>query len=228
MALIYWRESTNIKERETSQTWPFPVSLYSPADPDAPPDQGGTGNPIGPDNPWPVTVLGATVNAPARRVVSNWFAATAAGDYTAGDVVSNSATADTGVTLQFPAVVDIAGQTAILDKIVIKCNEDSILSRFALDFYAASPLPAEVEMDDNAAFDAAKTVAGYNKYVGRVVTSAMADMGTAMSMCSTGNLREFLRTGAALKDLWVNFIFLDAEANETAGMLVNVDLYYLN
>ncbi len=102
-----------------------------------------------------------------------------------------------------------------------------MLWRLALDFYATVPLPGEVEMDDNIAMDAAKTVAGANKFIDRVPLAAMADMGTAMAASVTANLRWQLKTGA-MTSLWVNVITLDADANETAGMKIDIDLYFLN
>ncbi len=173
-----------------------------------------------------VTWAGGAIQ-PARRIVSAGFNAAAAGDYAAADVISNSVTDTLGVPLKFPAVVDVAGQVAILDKIVARCSEDSILARFALDFYTRLPLPAEVEMDDNIALDAAKTVAGYGIYICRVPMAAFADMGTAMSHSTTPNLREMLKTVGSV-DLYAVVILLDSEANETAGMRVDIDLYLLN
>ncbi len=232
MALIYWRESTKVKERETSQTWPFPVAIYAPIEGadsmtqeelnNADPAPYSTGNPLAVSN-----VGGFVTNIPAARVRTIGFNAAAAGDYAALDVVSNSVTDTQGTALQVADVVNAAGQVAILDKVSARCSEDSVLWRLALDFYAAVPLPGEVEMDDNIAMDAAKTVAGTNKFIDRVPLAAMADMGTAMAASVTANLRWLLKTGA-MTSLWVNVVTLDAEANETASMKIDIDLYFLD
>ncbi len=220
MALIYWRRADGIKEAETSEENPFPVSIVL-GDP-----LGGATEYLG-DASLPVTVTGGL--APARRVASASFFAAAAGDYSAGDVISTNVTDTLGVALQLVGVVDAVGQVAILDKVVAKCSEDSILARLRLHFYRDNPLPTEVEMDDNIAGDWAKTVNGLNKYIGPVTLAAFLDMGTAMSMSTTGNLREMLKTTSATStQLWVVVEILDAEANETAGMKIDLDFYFLN
>ncbi len=220
MALIYWRKADGIKERETSEDWPFPVSIML-GDPD-----GGSTSYLGEDS-MPVTLTGTSTVAPITRVLTAAFNAAAAGDYAAGDVVSTNVTDTLGVALSLGPVVNVAGQVAILDKVVARCSEDSILARLRLHFYRDNPLPTEVEMDDNIASDWAKTVNGYNKYVGSVPLVAFADMGTAMSMSTTGNLREMFRTGNTT-NLWFVVEILDAEANETAGMLLSFEFYFLN
>ncbi len=172
--------------------------------------------------------VAAALASPARRIVSVSFLAAAAGDYAAGDVISNSVTDTLGLPLYLADIVDTAGQAGILDKIVIKCSEDSLLCRFRFHFYADMPLPAEVEMDDNIAFDWAKTTAGANKYIGpSQATVAMADGGTAMSYSSTINLRDEIKTTVAT-GVWAVMEILDIEANEAAGMRFDIDFYFLN
>ncbi len=220
MALIYWRKADGIKERETTEEWPFPVSIML-GDPD-----GGSPSYVGEDS-LPVTVTNTATMAPAVRVLQTAFNAAAAGDYTAGDVMSTNVTDTLGVALPLGPVVNAAGQVAILDKVVARCSEDSVLNRLRLHFYRDNPLPTEVEMDDNIAADWAKTVNGYNKYVGNVVLAAFQDMGTAMAMSTTSGLREELRTGTT-PNLWMVVETLDAEVNETAGMLLSFDFYFIN
>ena len=222
MALIYWRRADQVKEAETSEENPFPVSIVLGD------SQGGAVEFLG-DAPMPTTIVNTPTVAPARRVVSVSFADAAAGDYTAGDVISQNVTDGLGVALPLFGVVDAVGQVAILDKIVAKCSEDSILARLRLHFYRDNPLPTEVEMDDNIAGDWAKTIYGLNKYIGPVTLAAFADLGTSMSMSTTGNLREMLKTvNAGPAQLWVVVEILDSDANETAGMKIDFDFYFLN
>lgn len=209
--------------KPVNQDWALPVGIYV-GEPGS-----GTAEVVSDGRPLPVDVKSwpqQLAITPARRRVSAGFIAAAAGAYAAADVVSNSVTDTLGVPLKFAGVVDAAGQVAILDAIVAKCSEDSVLWRLAIDFYDQAPLPAEVEMDDNIALDAAKTVAGYGKFVKRVPLVAMADMGTAMAFSNTPNLREMLRT--VTTDLWGVVVTLDAEVNQTAGMRIDFDLYFLN
>ena len=220
MALIYWRKADGIKERETTEEWPFPVSIIL-GDP-----EGGNLGYLG-DDSMPVAVTNVPTVAPAVRVLQAAFNAAAAGDYAAGDVMSTNVTDTFGVALPLGPVVNAAGGVAILDKVVVRCSEDSVLNRLRLHFYRENPLPGEVEMDDNIAADWAKTANGLNKYVGPIVLTAFADMGTAMAMSTTGNLREMLRTGTT-PNLWFVVETLDAETNETAGMLLTFEFYFLN
>lgn len=220
MALIYWRKADGIKERETTEEWPFPVSIVL-GDP-----EGGNLGYLG-DDSMPVAVTNIPTMAPARRVLAVAFNAAAAGDYAAADVMSPNVTDTLGVAQVIGPVVDVAGQAAILDKVVVRCSEDSVLNRLRLHFYRELPLPGEVEMDDNIAADWAKTAGGLNKYIGAIPLTAFADMGTAMAMSTTGNLRELLRTGTTT-NLWMVVETLDAETNETAGMLLAFELYFLN
>jgi hypothetical protein len=83
-------------------------------------------------------------------------------------------------------------------------------------------------MDDNIAMDAAKTVAGYGKFITRTPLAAFADMGTAMSHSRTTNLREMLRTASNSVDLYAVVIVLDADANETAAMRIDIETFWLN
>lgn len=229
MATFFWRENTSKeKERQVDDQWPMPTGLYfrrsdATEDADLDPTMPVTGN-----NGLPVNVLWPVVNVPARRVISIGFNAAAAGDYAALDIMSNSVTDTAGWAIPVSGVVDTAGQVAILDKVVARCSEDSVLNRLRLHFYRYNPLPGDVEMDDNIAADFAKTTAGRDGYIGPVVLAAFADMGTAMAMSSTPNLREMLKTAPAATGLWLVVETLDAEANETAGMRIDFDLYFLN
>ncbi len=174
------------------------------------------------------TLTGPITLVPARRMVSVGFVAAAAGDYAAADVISNNVTDTFGVALPVGTVVSTAGEVAILDAIVARCSEDSVLFRLRLHFYNTNPLPADVEMDDNIAADWAKTATGRNAYLGSVTLPAMADMGTAMAMAQADNLRKLLGTKTASSGLWFVVETLDAEANETALMRLDFDLYFLN
>ncbi len=222
MPKIWWRGNwgqSGLDEKEVSEDWPFPVALYV--------GESDNAELVGTNSPLPVQVSGQVLMTPARRVVSTFFIAAAAGDYAAGDIMSNSVTDNQAIALRIDGVVDVAGQVAILDKVVARCSEDSVLNRLRLHFYRENPLPAEVEMDDNIAADFAKTALGFNKYIGPVPLVAFADGGTAMAFSSTPNLREQLKT-AGSTSLWIVVETLDAEVNETAGMNINFDFYFLN
>ncbi len=164
---------------------------------------------------------------PARRSKFVRIRAAAAGDYSAADVVSNNVTDTLGLPNRVIGVVDTAGQPCILDSVSLTCDEDSILARFRMHWYNYAPLPADVEMDDNIAADWAKISAGREGYLGYTDLPAMADRGTAMSHSQAVSLRQELLTKAD-RDLWFVLEVLDAEANETAGMLLDFTMSFLN
>jgi hypothetical protein len=171
----------------------------------------------------------------ARRVRSVRLVAAAAGDYAAADVISNSVTDTLGLPNRVIGVVNNAGDLAILDYVNVTCSEDSVLFRLRLHWYNYRPLPADVEMDDNIAADWAKISAGREGYVGYTDIPAFADRGTAMAQAQSTNLRQLLKTEAtdqypatAPGDLWYVVEALDAEANETAGMIFDFDFGFLN
>lgn len=163
----------------------------------------------------------------ARRKVSpSQFAAAAAGDYASGDVISQSASADVGVARALASVVDVAGEVAKLTGVVAKCSEDSIAATMRLHWFSANPTAAQVEMDDNVAFDI-KTSAGLAIHLGYTDLPAFADGGTAESYSQVHGLKQYLATGATT-GLWFLPVFTAAETNETAGMTFDFDFYFEN
>lgn len=168
-----------------------------------------------------------TTLQPARRTRNVRLVAAAAGSYAAADVISNSVTDTLGLPNRVIGVVNAAGEVAILDAIVATCSEDSVLFRLRLHWYNYQPLPADVEMDDNIAADWAKISAGREGYIGYTDISAFADRGTAMSQAQSVNLRQMLAT-EAFTDLWFVVETLDAEANQTANMIIDFALHFLN
>lgn len=165
---------------------------------------------------------------PAARSVSVTLTAAAAGDYAANDVVSNSATGDAGVAGQIAAAVTNNGEVAILDSVSAVCSEDSVVFRLRLHFYNYNPAAADVEMDDNAAFDFAKNATGAAGYLGYVDLPAFADRGTSASHSQADNLRKLLKCGASTTTLYYVVQTLDAEANETTSMTIRFDFSFLN
>lgn len=165
--------------------------------------------------------------APPAYMVSATLTCAAAGNYAANDVISQSATSDAGVALTLSNVVNRAGKTAILDSISAVCSEDSVVWRLRLHFYDYSPAAADVEMDDNVAFDFAKTATGAAGYLGYIDLPAMADRGTAMAHAQLDSIRRQFKCKAGSKHLYMLPETLDAETNETASMTIRFDTYWL-
>lgn len=159
------------------------------------------------------------------RVISITLTAAAAGDYAANDIISNSATGDAGVANQLTGFSGSTGGVVELDRISMVCSEDSVLFRPRIHWYGSNPAAADVEMDDNAVSDFAKTATGAAAYLGKTDLPAFADMGTAMAQTEVDNLAKLLKVGSS-NTLYFVLQTLDAEANETANMTIRFDFYF--
>ena len=147
----------------------------------------------------------------------------AAGDYAANDVMSNSATGDAGVAKAVP--VGGKGEIVNVRQIIATCTEDSVLNRLRLHFYNYSPAAADVEMDDNAAFDFAKNATGLAGYVGSIDIPAFRDGGTSMAVAEGNLIDKLLACSTSDGNLYMVIETLDAETSETAGMTLKFDFY---
>ena len=150
----------------------------------------------------------------------------AAGDYAAGDVLSASATANAGRATYVPKLARDRGGVATIVGIRATCTEDAVLTSLRLHFFKRAPLVAEVEMDDNAAFDLV-TAAGRDKWVGSILLNAFADRGTSGSTSDNADLREPFACSEEDDGLWMVVTTEVAEANESANMVLHFDFYCL-
>ena len=87
------------------------------------------------------------------------------------------------------------------------------------------PAAADVEMDDNAAFDFAKNSTGAAGYLGSITLPAFADRGTSMAVAEGDLIDKLLACSATLGSVYMVVETLDAETNETAGMTIRFDFY---
>lgn len=158
-----------------------------------------------------------------RRFSSVTLTCAAAGNYTAGDVMSNSATGDAGVALEVP--VGGRGEIVTVKQIVAVCSEDSVLNRLRLHFYNYNPAAADVEMDDNAAGDFAKNSTGAAGYLGSIPLPAFRDGGTSMAVAEANLVDKLLACSTTLGSVYMVVETLDDETNETAGMTIRFDFY---
>lgn len=166
------------------------------------------------------------LRSPIRHAARVVLIAAAAGDYTAADVISNSATADAGVANELPNAAREPGGVATIVAVRVKCSEDAVLATLKLHFFDEAPLAAEVEMDDNAAYNV-KTAAGHDKHLGSILLNAMTDKGTTLSSSDTVDITEPFKCRPGYKNLWFVVETTTAEANETAGMSLTFDFYCL-
>lgn len=169
----------------------------------------------------------AQLLVPTRFVGSVSLTAAAAGDYAAGDVMSNSVTDTLGVPMYIPGIARTKGGVVNIQAIRAVCSEDAVLVTMRLHFFTLAPLPGEVEMDDNIAYTV-KTAAGGAKFVGSLLLSPFVDRGTAVSTSDTVySPIEPLHCDPNETGLFFVVVLETAEANETAGMDIRFDFYAL-
>jgi hypothetical protein len=145
-------------------------------------------------------------------------AVAAAANYAANDIVSDSASSGAGTAWEFPDMAS-QGKGGTIYEAVITCNEDAIVARFRLHLFSTTP-DADTEMDDNEpkAFDNDDRT----NFLGYIDFPAMSDQGE-YSMAQVTNLTKgYTCTGTSLYGI---LEILDAETNETAGMIIGITLY---
>jgi hypothetical protein len=147
----------------------------------------------------------------------------AAENYTANDVVSNSATGDAGTPFTFTNAVIHSGKPCYFTGAKAQCSEDAVVWRLRLHLFNALPLAAEVEMDDNIAFNI-KTAAGAAKYAGYIDLPAMIDLGALPAYAQADQIN-FMVDPANGSDLYGVLQTLDNESNEAAGMTITIQLH---
>lgn len=148
------------------------------------------------------------------RISRSSRAVAAAGDYGAGDIVSDSASNGVGTAWQFP---NLGTQGTIYDAFAT-CSEDSVVWRLRLHLFKANPSASE--LDDNAAKAFAE--ADRANALGYIDFQAAADIGV-YSMAGGSVLYKGYETLDGT--LYGVVETLDAEANETAGMTLAFTLY---
>ena len=146
---------------------------------------------------------------------------TAAGNYSAADIVSNSATDTEGTTWDFEQIALGEGHPATIYKADVACSEDSVVWRLRLHLFSAA-VSAATEKDDNAA----KAMDNDDRanYIGFIDFPAMADLGE-FSFAQADQLQFGYWCGKGGHTLYGVLETLDAETNETAGMTIAITLY---
>lgn len=151
------------------------------------------------------------------QTVTTTLTAAAASGYTAGDVISQSATNDAGVAISFPV-----GGACLIIGVNAVCSEDSVLNRIRLHLFADNPTAAEVEMDDNAAF----AITTSTDYRGYIDLPAFVDQG-GVAQAQNMTVRFPIKPIAGSSLIYAVPQTLDAEDNETASMTIRFDLSFL-
>lgn len=148
-------------------------------------------------------------------------AVAAAGNYTAGDIVSDSASNGVGTAWEFTQMAPGSGFPGIIYKADITCDEDSVTASYRLHLFSASPSTA-TELDDNAA----KTFDNDDRanYLGAITFPAMVDEGE-MSRAQIEGLTFGYWCGQSGTSLYGVLEDLSGETNETAGMTITMTLW---
>lgn len=148
----------------------------------------------------------------------------AAGNYSAGNIMSNSATDGAGVATK----IELGEVFAVkrIRQIITKCDEDSVTFIPRYHFYDQEPAAADVEMDDRTAGDFAKTATGRAAYLCSILGGAFVDRGTAMAVSETDLIDKLVRTASGKSAIWLVLEDTTGETNETAGMTFTIDIYF--
>lgn len=145
----------------------------------------------------------------------------AAGNYAAGDVLSESATDGAGTAWYFPGLAPGPGLPFLISDALLLFDEDSVAARVRCHGLRRKP-NAATEMDDNAAF--AVAAADFDNYLGPLFDlPAAADRG-AISSGENGDVRKLVTPDPDSDGVYIIMELLDAETNETAGMRAVLEL----
>lgn len=145
----------------------------------------------------------------------------AAGNYTAGDIVSESASNGVGTSWAFTNFAREDGRPGTIFKADITCDEDSITASYRLHLFSANPSSA-TEKDDNAAkaFDNDDRL----NYLGAITFPAMVDEGE-FSRAQVDGLTFGYWCGNGSSTLYGVLEDLTGETAETAGMSMTITLW---
>lgn len=175
-----------------------------------------------------VAQMKAAFGIPPLRRVTAQLAAVAAGDYAALDIISANVTDTTGRALKVNGLALTAGDVATIYKVVLRSNDASLLARVRLHFFDRALVPADAELDDNAAFTIT-TFDAMRAYLGYIDIPAVASRSAGTFAQADGIRQEFKTRGPLDLNgdgaLFMVIQLLDAEANEAAGMLLEFDFY---
>lgn len=139
----------------------------------------------------------------------------AAGDYVAGDMISNSATAASATAWKLKMGRD-AGDAGHITSVWVSASVDSLTTAPHVYLFAREPDRTDTPFTDNAAFAIGARALEY--YCGRITLPGLRDDGS-VSHAMTTNLQHPYRTDDA-GYLWAILVASTAEANESANMTV--------
>ncbi len=163
-------------------------------------------------------VGGKTITVSTKKTLA------AAGDYSAEDVLSESATNTAGTDWDFVGIAKVLGGGGYITKAIALCSTTALTPRLALYLYNTAPTS---ELDDNAG-NAAVSTTDATSYVGRIDFPAMEDLGgvseAVVTPATTGNSLLSFNCTSADSNLYGILVTRDAITGEAAGMTMTVIL----
>jgi hypothetical protein len=158
------------------------------------------------------------------KAVSASVTAAAAGDYADNDVISNSASNGAGLPLEFANAVRVTGGAGmVVGGSINVIAATAVAATIGLQLFAQTP--TATELDDNAA-EGGVGAADSPYYLGEILFAAGTDYGAGtIKLPSVVTPAAPLFVWAVATSLFGRLIFRDAEASETAGMVVTVTLF---
>jgi hypothetical protein len=156
----------------------------------------------------------ATEVIPKLKMVSVTKAVAAAGNYSAEDVICESAV--TGVCWTFTDIARQEGASGLIVKAQLICETTAQIQRCSMYLFKAVPTS---ELRDNVG-NTAPLLADIDNYVGRIDFPALEDLGGMSESTATpstyGNLPLAFTCAATSHDLFGVLVTRDAFTNETA------------
>lgn len=155
---------------------------------------------------------------PMRSKASKTLAA--AGNYDDNDIASESASNGVGTAWEFVNMAPREGGVGEIFMATIKCSAGAVVASTRLHLFSESPTTSE--MDDTAALN--MTTADRAKHLGWIDFPAMVDQGDYAMAQATGLSQAYYCADGA-RDLYGVLQLTDAETNESAGMVVEIELF---
>lgn len=140
----------------------------------------------------------------------------AAGDYAAGDVLSDSTSA--GVAWLFTGLARVSGGSGTIYNAEVNCSVDALVPRLRLWLFNSDPTNSV--RNDNAAKSI--VAADRSKLIGYIDFPAMIDIGTVAYAQNQESRVGFVASGSA--NIYGILETLDAFTNESASMTVQIRL----
>jgi hypothetical protein len=155
------------------------------------------------------------------RLVTATKTIAAAGNYTAGDVLSESASNGVGTYWTFSRFFRPGGSPAYITDVRVKCSVAAVTFQPAVHLFTIAPTTSE--QDDNAA--RAITAADKEGYKGSVELAALATTGTGgFAFTSDPTIRKMISPYEDGSSLYAILETLDDETNETASMTITIEI----